>query len=116
MVPSGPHATISFRNAVEETVSVTPTTRVEWSVRASSESTDCSGEADRRVSRDTTSSGQRTSWGESPWSSCANSRVADSWAANTTLGLIWDLRNPRAPPPWTAAVVTVPTEGPPSGA
>ena len=46
----------------------------------------------------------------------ARRRVSDCWAASTTAGSIWDLRNPRAPPPCTAAVVTVPTDGPPSGA
>ena len=100
----GPKATTSLRKAVADTVSVTPTTRVVRRVRARPASTASSGEPASGVARETTSSGHSTSCGRGAVVACSTSAVAAIWAASTTAGSIWDLRNPRAPPPCTAAV------------
>src|ERR1700722_12481528 len=116
MVPSGPQATTSFRKVVDDTVSVTPTTKVVWRLTASLLREFLAEEPSSGEESETTSSGHRTSWGVWPWSSCCMRAVAVFWAASTRVGSTWDFRNPRTPPPCTAAVVIVPRLDPPSGA
>ena len=66
---------------------------------------------------DTTSSGQRTSWGDVPWSCCCEEPGGRQLGGqHHGSGRSGTCGSPRAPPPWTAAVDTVPTRGPPSGA
>src|SRR5579863_4038915 len=112
--PVGPHATTSFLNELDETVSVTPASTVERRRRASDDRYAPARVPERRGPTLTTSSGQTTICGGSVDPS--SRRVAETSAARTLDGATSNWLVPRLPPPCTSATLTLPVAEPPDGA